>query len=91
MVYRTSLYWNSELAKRFLEAGASAFICTLWSVKDETAFNFTKELYTQLSSGVSLGGAVKTARLNCRKDGDPSWLAYQLFGHPNMKVRFGNR
>jgi hypothetical protein len=78
-------------AKRFLDAGASAFICTLWSVSDETALEFTKELYTKLSEGVSLGEAVRAARLKCKKMGDPSWLAYELYGHPNMKVKFGNR
>jgi len=78
-------------AKCFIEAGATAFICTLWSVSGETAFNFTKNLYSQLSKGISLGDAVKKARIDCRKDGDPSWLAYQLFGHPNMNVRFGNK
>jgi hypothetical protein len=78
-------------AKRFLDAGASAFICTLWPVSDETALKFTQELYNQLSEGVSLGEAVRAARLKCKKMGDPSWLAYELYGHPNMKVKFPNR
>lgn len=76
---------------RFLNAGASAFICTLWSITDEAALNFTKELYNQLLNGVSLGEAVTASRLKCRKIGDASWLAYELYGHPNMKVTFGNR
>ena len=73
-------------ATQFLEAGASAFICSLWSVTDQIALKFAKELYSQLFNGVRLGEAVRISRLECRKSGDPSWLAYQVYGHPNMKV-----
>ena len=75
-------------ATRFLEAGASVFIGTLWSVNDETAFNFVKEFYNQLASGISLGESVKNARNKCKKEVDTSWLAYQLYGHPNSKIKF---
>lgn len=75
-------------AIKFLEAGASVFIGTLWSVNDETALNFVKEFYNQLSSGVTLGESVKNARNNCKKEGDTSWLAYQLYGHLNSTIKF---
>lgn len=77
-------------ARHFLEAGASAFICTLWSVSDETALRFTQELYNQLLQGIPLGEAIRATRLRCKKIGDPSWLAYELYGHPNMKVKIGS-
>ena len=77
-------------ARQFLEAGASAFICTLWSVSDETALKFTEEIYNQLLNGAPLGEAIRTTRLKCKKIGDPSWLAYELYGHPNMKVKVGS-
>ena len=32
-------------ARRFLSAGASAFVGAYWSVYDEPAFGFAKELY----------------------------------------------
>ena len=73
---------------KFLEAGASAFIVTLWSVNVETAFNFVKEFYNQLASSVTLGESVKNARNKCKKEGDTSWLAYQLYGHPNCTIKF---
>jgi len=65
-------------AAKFLDAGASVFIGTLWSVNDETAFNFVKEFYNQLASGTSLGESVKNARNKSKKEGDTAWLAYQL-------------
>jgi CHAT domain-containing protein len=75
-------------ATKFLDAGASAFIGTLWSVNDETAFNFVKDFYNQLVAGTSLGESVKNARNKCKQQGDTSWLAYQLYGHPNSKFKF---
>jgi hypothetical protein len=68
---------------------SSVFIGTLWSVSDEAAAKFSTELYDQLSKGVALGEAVRNARNSCKKYGDPSWLAYQLYGHPNLQVKFG--
>jgi CHAT domain-containing protein len=75
----------------FLNAGASAFIGTLWSVSDETSLNFIKELYHQLSFYESLEESVKRARTNCRKAGDPSWLAYELYARPNTHLLFGSK
>jgi tetratricopeptide (TPR) repeat protein len=76
-------------ATRFLSAGASVFIGTLWSVSDEVAFRFVQGLYSELSIGTTLGEAVRKARNKCKQSGDPSWLAYQLYGHPNVKISFG--
>jgi CHAT domain-containing protein len=67
-------------AKKFLAAGASNFIGTLWSVSDKTALMFTQELYTQMSQGIPIGEAVCKARKKGRVIGDPSWLSYQLYG-----------
>jgi hypothetical protein len=75
-------------APKFLEAGASVFIGTLWSVDTKTALDFIKEFYSQLASGISLGESVKNARNKCKKEGDTSWLAYQLYGHPNRTIKF---
>jgi CHAT domain len=74
-------------AKRFLEAGVCAFIGTIWSVSDDTAFKFSQGLYLQLANGSPLGDAVQKARLKCKESGDLSWLSYQVYGHPNMQFR----
>ncbi len=75
--------------EKFLDAGASAFIGTLWSVSDETSYSFTRALYEQLSRGFTIGNAVRSSRKAARRRGDPSWLAYQYFGNPNTVVKIG--
>jgi CHAT domain len=86
-----SLTGVQSWVRKFLDSGASAFIGTLWSVSDETALKFTQELYTELSKGVTIGEAVRTARKNCKKFGDPSWLAYEFYGQPNVKIAFNDK
>jgi CHAT domain-containing protein len=76
-------------ATQFLDAGASAFIGTLWRVSDKAALKFTKELYKHLSTGIALGEAVQKARTICKEPGDSSWLAYELYGQPNSHIKLG--
>ena len=56
-------------ASKFLEAGAAAFIGSLWAVSDGAAREFAQELYGQLQAGSSLGEAVMEAR---RGSGQPA-------------------
>jgi hypothetical protein len=75
-------------ANKFLEAGAAAFIGTLWAVSDEAAREFAEEFYGQLQKGFSLGEAVMLARrriAHSRPD-DPTWLAYTAYGDPSATV-----
>jgi DNA polymerase III delta prime subunit len=71
-------------AKQFLDAGAGAFVGPHWAVSDHWAREFARALYQRLLSGIPLGEAVHAARLEIRDaaPGDPSWLAYSVFGHP---------
>jgi hypothetical protein len=72
-------------ATKFLKAGASAFIGSLWAVSDDTAPRFAQELYLQLARGASLGEAVMQTRkkaLSQADVGDPTWLAYTVYGDP---------
>ncbi len=69
-------------AKQFLFAGAGAFIGPYWSVYDQPACNFAKELYKRLLVGLSIGKAVQEARLAIKATGDPTWLAYTVFADP---------
>lgn len=73
-------------ARRFLSAGASAFVGAYWSVYDEPAFGFAKELYARLLSGTPIGEAVRDARKAIRAKGDPTWLAYTVFADPLATV-----
>lgn len=76
-------------ANSLINSGASAVIGTLWSVSDSACLTFTKEFYPLLSKGMAMGEAMQTARLKSRQGGDPSWLAYQLYAHPNATMRLG--
>jgi CHAT domain-containing protein len=74
-------------ASKFLEAGAAAFIGSLWAVSDGTAREFAQELYGQLQAGSSLGEAVKEARrVAASQPDDPTWLAYTVYGDPRATV-----
>jgi len=85
-----SLTGIDSWATSFIKAGACAFIGTMWSVHDKIASTFTKNLYEQLAKGETLGQAVRISRNKCKQDGNPSWLSYQLYGHPNAKIKIGS-
>jgi hypothetical protein len=75
-------------ASKFMEAGAAAFIGSLWAVCDGTARAFAGELYARLQAGTSLGQAVKQAREAAASEpGDPTWLAYTAYGDCRAKIR----
>jgi CHAT domain len=74
-------------ASKFLEAGAAAFIGSLWAVCDETAREFAAALYGELQAGSSLGKAVIQARQAASSQpGDPTWLAYTVYGDPRATI-----
>jgi hypothetical protein len=74
-------------ASKFLEAGAAAFIGSLWAVSDGAAREFAQELYRQLQAGIPLGNAAMQARqLAASHPDDPTWLAYTVYGDPRATV-----
>jgi hypothetical protein len=74
-------------AAKFLEAGAGAFIGSLWAVSDETACGFAEEFYSWLKRGFCLGEAVQRARQAAAgQPDDPTWLAYTVYGDPRAKI-----
>lgn len=74
-------------ARKFMEAGAGAFIGSLWAVSDGTAREFAEELYGQLKTGSSLGKAMMNAQAKAATHADdPTWLAYSAYGDPGAKV-----
>ncbi|MEQ9337624.1 MAG: CHAT domain-containing protein [Miltoncostaeaceae bacterium] len=73
-------------ADAFLEAGARAFVSSLWSVGDVQAHAFAESLYAGLIAGGSLAEATTSARAAARRRGDAAWLAYVVYGHPNARV-----
>jgi hypothetical protein len=74
-------------ASKFLEAGAAVFIGSLWAVSDTTGREFAGELYSHLQRNLSLGEALLAARrVASGKPGDPTWLAYTVYGDPNATI-----
>jgi O-antigen/teichoic acid export membrane protein len=74
-------------ASKFLEAGAAAFIGSLWAVSDGAAREFAQELYAKLQAGSPLGEAVMNARhVAASQLDDPTWLAYAAYGNPRATV-----
>ena len=74
-------------ALSFLRAGAGAFVGSLWEVVDSSASTYAQEFYRAALSGDTLGEAARKAREAIRTEpGDPTWLAYTLYGDPAATV-----
>jgi len=73
-------------AKAFIEAGAAAFISTLWSVGDAPARDFVERLYDELLAGKTMGEATVAAREAARQAGDATWLAYVVYARPDARL-----
>lgn len=73
--------------RQFMKAGAGAFLGTLWQVPSEPACRFAEAFYDAcLVEGEPLGQAVCSARRAIRDEGDPTWLAYTVYGNPATLV-----
>lgn len=70
-------------ANHLVSLHAGLFVAPLWIVNDKSAAGFAAEFYRGLLAGKTLGEAVRAARYVAREEGDPSWLAYSIYGHPN--------
>ena len=72
---------------------SGAFIGPLWSVSDAPAEMFASVVYDRLRDGHSLGASVRAARTAVRSQwpDNPTWLAYALYAHPNLRVVLGRR
>jgi hypothetical protein len=77
-------------ADKWVQTGrVGAFIGTLWEVNDRLAAAFAQHFYARLFDGEPLGEALRSARLAVRalEPGNPTWLAYTLYGDPQSVVR----
>jgi hypothetical protein len=74
--------WASAL----IGAGASLFAAPLWEVTDEAAVRFVADFYERLFDGETVGEALRQARKAAKKPGDPTWLAYSAYAHPNATL-----
>lgn len=72
-------------ARSLISAGAGLFLAPLWPVRDDSAYRFMASLYQSLADKKAIAEAVRQARLDCQRAGDPTWLAYSLYAHPNAR------
>jgi hypothetical protein len=80
-------------AFRFIHiCGCSAFMAPMWPVRDQIALSFARAFYDAIAGGAPLGKAALEARRHIYQErpGDPSVLAYAVYGHPNAQVTFGD-
>src|SRR5262249_23010821 len=79
--------------RQFMAAGAGACVSTLWAVRASTAQRFAKAFYESLVTvGLPLGqAALQARRAGAAEDGDRTWLAYSVYGHPAATVTPNDR
>jgi hypothetical protein len=78
-------------ASRWVDVcGCGAFIAPLWPVRDQVALSFAWAFYDELAHGATLGAAALAARrkIHQERQGDPSVLAYTVYGHPHAQLHF---
>lgn len=73
-------------ASRLVSCGAGLFVGPLWSVHDSSALTFADAFYHALFAGETVAAATRQARAAARKIGDPTYLAYSVYGHPNARL-----
>lgn len=86
-----SLTRLSGWTSRWIGCGCSALVAPLWPVRDQIALSFAHTFYNALAGGDPLGEAARKARRQVfrERSGDPSVLAYAVYGHPHARVTFG--
>lgn len=73
-------------ANRLVSAGAGLFVAPQWAVQDNSAAAFSQAFYGALLGGETVAAATRRAREAALSPGDPTWLAYSVYGHPNARV-----
>jgi hypothetical protein len=80
------------LAIAFLAAGALTYIGTSCRINDKAASQIAVNFYNKLLKGSSVGQSMQNARKqyfdNHFEEEDLSWLAFRLYGDPNLKRDF---
>jgi class 3 adenylate cyclase/tetratricopeptide (TPR) repeat protein len=83
-------YFQNEifgLANAFLLSGVKHYVGTFWEILDEPSSRFALEFYKHLLSGITVGEAVREARVALiREYGEETivWASYLLYGDPTF-------
>jgi len=82
--YQTKTY---SLASAFLFSGVRLYIGAIRKIEDRAGLGFSREFYTQLINGKSVGQSMRLARLELIKEYGIAavlWASYLLYGDPNF-------
>jgi hypothetical protein len=86
-VSEDALVISQKWARSVIEKRAAAFVGAQWCVAPEAATEFARAFYEPIVEQASLGEAVLSARRAIRdRPGDPTWLAYAVYGDPLARV-----
>jgi CHAT domain len=80
---------HAGLAAAFLWSGACGVVAPLWSIKDTVAKGVAVRFYEQAFNGSPIGTILRNERAAFKAGEDAlsaTYLAYQFFGHPGMKI-----
>jgi CHAT domain-containing protein len=69
-----------------MKMGAGLVIAPQWEVSDTFAYQFAINFYQKLLEGKTVAEAIYHSRLEAKNQGDSTWLAYSVYGHPNAKI-----
>jgi hypothetical protein len=78
------------LAEAFLFAGASGVVAPLWSIDDRLAREIAVRFYERTFQGAGPADVLRRERAAFRSSPDitsATYLAYQYFGHPALRLR----
>jgi hypothetical protein len=77
------------LAAAFTYVGASGIVAPLWKIRDGIARSVVLRFYQAVSSGIPVAAALREVRKRFADPGSPAsatYLAFQFFGHPGLKL-----
>ena len=69
-------------------AGAGLVAAPRWAVTDRQALAFAQSFYRHLLGNAPVAHAVYEARRAAFAAGDPTWLAYSVYAHPQARASY---
>jgi hypothetical protein len=76
------------LTAPLLQAGARAVVATAWPIRDRSAARFVEDFYRGAASGLSVGDALRQAKLAALSRDAPiaEWAAFTLVGDSEVRL-----
>ena len=75
-------------ANVLIGAGAGLVAAPRWAVTDRQALAFAQSFYRHLLGNAPVAHAVYEARRAAFAAGDPTWLAYSVYAHPQARASY---